>query len=51
MQIVGVAGEWLVVIRQTLKVEYSVVNSYREGAVIFIIDANDGPLQSDTATT
>jgi hypothetical protein len=37
--------------QQTLKVEYSAVNSYRERAVIFVIDANDGPLQSDAAAT
>ena len=39
------------VIRQTLKVEYSIVHSYCERAVVFVIDANDGPLQSNAATT
>ena len=48
---VGVVGVWSSVNQQTLKVEYSVVDSYREGAIVFIIDANDGPLQSDTAAT
>ena len=41
---VGVVGVWSSVDQQTLKVEYSVVDSYREGAIVFIIDANDGPL-------
>ena len=34
-----------------MEVEYSVVHSYGEGTVIFIIDANDGSLESDTAAT
>ena len=45
----GVAGEWFIGV--TLKVEYSVVDSYREGAVVLIVDADDGPFQPDTATT
>ena len=48
----GVAEEWLINCNiQTLKMEYSIVDSYCEGTVIFIVNANDRPLQSDTATT
>ena len=36
---------------KTLKVEYPIVHSNRERAVIFVVDANDGSLQSDAAAT
>ena len=36
---------------KTLKVEYPIVHSNRERAVVFVVNANDGPLQSDAAAT